>query len=256
MWWGMGGRRYSEFAVLPASSKLPMEPSDEHPRFLPCRDCQTPMPASRGPRARCDACRRRRNARRRKVHRCLGCNRKLPDREGKGGRPKRCDTCRAKHMAEWRKAWRGTPKTRTATCARCDAEFSYEVRRGTTTRKLCDKCRERRRNAVCRKCGKSFRYVLGRGGRRTRCDECRGHRRRCKGCECELAGRALKWCDACRPTEAERSKRYYERNRAKVLRRMDRARRICSGCGAQLLRPATLCGFCEAEDPLLRAPPS
>lgn len=146
------------------------------------------------------------------------------------------------------------PPARSATCVACEAEFSYRARGANRTR--CDRCRSRRRETVCRQCGERFRYTIGRGGKRTRCNRCRGFVRRCHGCNQELCGRSLKWCAECRPTRTERARRYYEREGAKIRRRVARNRKVCAGCGARLLKAARRCGFCEVEDPLARPVPA
>jgi predicted amidophosphoribosyltransferase len=74
----------------------------------------------------------------------------------------------------------------------------------------------------------------------------------CHGCGGNLPNKKRKWCDECRPTRAEYNKLYYERNGAKVRRRVNANSKVCSGCGAKMLKAARRCGFCEAENPLTR----
>lgn len=194
-----------------------------------------------------------RNARRRKRRRCRGCGCTLPDYEGRGNRPDRCDECTAR-----RKALRLAIARPARRCRDCGCDLPDYAGKGNRPQRCpsCRRGRDRRRQATCEGCGRFFRYTPKRSNSRprTRCDTCAGSRRQCHGCGLALEGRALKWCDGCRPTSAERNRSYYERNKEKVKRRVARNRLKCGACGARLLRAAARCGFCEAEDPT-RPPP-
>jgi hypothetical protein len=119
-------------------------------------------------------------------------------------------------------------------CFGCGNKFpySYAGAKGGRPRKLCERCRDeakaRLENLECCECGARISYS-GRGRARKRCDACQ-----------------MAW-------EATYFKAYYAANRSKVQARIYANRRVCSGCGARLIRPAARCGFCEVEDPLLRS---